>query len=68
MTIKTEVKALHLAHPENGAPAMATVVKNWFENGRFTGYVLQFSGEASTRYLRFDQIRDLQGWSEEAES
>lgn len=61
MTIKTEVKALHLAHPENGTPAMATVVKNWFENGRFAGYELQFSGEDSTRHLRFAEIRELQG-------
>lgn len=61
MIIKTEVKALHLAHPENGAPAMAAIVRNWFENGRFVGYELQFPGEGSTRHLRFSEIRALQG-------
>lgn len=65
MIIKTEVKALHLAHPENGAPAMAAIVKNWHENGRFVGYELQFTGESGTRHLRFAEIRDLQGQAEE---
>ena len=60
MTIKTEPKALHLHHPTSGAPAMAAIVRNWFENGRFVGYEVQFSGEDDTRHLRFAEIRELQ--------
>lgn len=61
MLIKAEPKALHLNHPTIGAPAMAAIVRNWFENGRFVGYELQFTGESHTRHLRFGEIRDLQG-------
>lgn len=59
--IKTELKALHLNHPENGLSCSATVVGNWFENGRFTGYKLQFQGEDRIRHLYFSEIRQLQG-------
>ncbi len=61
MAIKTEPKALHLNHPTIGAPAMAAIVSHWYQNGRFVGYEVQFSGEDNTRHLRFAEIRELQG-------
>lgn len=61
MLTKTEPKALHLAHPTIGAPAMASIVSHWYQNGRFIGYELQFTGESGTRHLRFSEIRALQG-------
>lgn len=60
MLIKTKIKALHLRHPENGLPCEAEVIEDWFENGRFSGYQLRFSGESQTRHLRFSEIRQLQ--------
>lgn len=63
--MKTQIEkvnqVLHLRHPEYDAPAVAEVVGNWMENGRYTGYELRFTGEGGTRHLRFAEIRALQG-------
>lgn len=61
MIVQCEPKAIHLAHPEIGAPAMAEIVKKWYEDGRWSGYELRFSGETASRHLRFKEIRRLQG-------
>jgi hypothetical protein len=57
--LQTELKALHLRHPENG-PCEAEVLGGWIENGHVTGYKLRFSGETNTRHLRFGEIQQLQ--------
>jgi hypothetical protein len=60
MTTTTPIEVIHLTHPEHETPAVATVVKNWIEAGRYAGYELQFEGEPHTRHLRFKEIRKLQ--------
>lgn len=58
--VATEAKTMTLRHPENSVLTEAVIVRDWFENGRFTGYELQFPGERRSRHLRFTEIRKLQ--------
>ena len=60
ITMTLQVKSYQLTHPEHNATVMAAVIADWFENGRFVGFELQFPGENHTRHLKFDEIRALQ--------
>lgn len=65
MTTTThQVKTLQLNHPILNCPAVAEIVGKWYENGRFTGYELQFPGEKTTRRLRLKEIWQLQGYDD----
>lgn len=64
-TATHQVTALQLNHPTLGCPAVAEVVKKWYENGRFSGYELQFPGEKTTRHLRLKEIWKLQGYDDD---
>ena len=57
--IQTEIKALHLRHPELDVPAVAEVRGKFIENGRWNGQRLRFQGEHHDRCLRFGEIRQL---------
>jgi len=60
-TAKMTGLPMAMNHPTLGCPAVADIVAKWYEQGRWTGYVLQFAGERETRHLRFKEIRELQG-------
>lgn len=60
------MKTIKLLHPIHDVPAVADVVDKLFDNGRYTGYILQFPDGHRTQ-MTFAEIYIAQdGLEEEA--